>query len=177
MAKLSRRQAERLMAEIQETLKGMMVKVRAEETVTHRPALVFSTERIDDGELVVQRIPVAGRRYEAECLDAINFLACVDQLVSERYTETSDEVLGMTAMARNPRHKVKRKIQLLLTHWGAQWLEQTSDAVIARRLVDQAVEEVAWEAWQARTSEDAEGMEPGGEADRVEFERWWLSRG
>jgi len=177
---LTRRQASRLMSDITATLKGMMVKVTPEleyENEYVGRLAFWTTVKGEDGVEKEVEIATAQPRHEAECLDAINFLACVDQLVSELYTEPettlaeSEEVTSYN----NPRHRAITLVKQLFEIWGADGFERASDRVLARRVIDHLEEVIAKPAYD-RGVIDGATYGPKIAGVRSRFETWWLER-
>lgn len=93
-------------------------------------------------------------------------------------TEEPDAVADEDRLYNNPRHKLCAGIAGLFRSWGTIEWESTSDRVLARRVVDEVIEDRVRGAFSA----GAMGGVPEGDGhdQRLELERrfegWWLNR-
>lgn len=147
MPRLDAKRAEKLMEEIQQTLDSYTVETWATTSADAMPTRVIAlTSRLS---------------LEASVL----------QLICERYTEEPDAVADEDRLYNNPRHKLCAGIARLFRAWGTTEWESTSDRVLARRVVDEVIEDLVREAFSAGRRSELLG------GDRVTFEKWWLDRG
>lgn len=151
VAKLDVGRAEKLMEEIQQTLDGFTTETWATTHADAMPTRVIAfTSRL-------------------------GFEAAVLQLICERYTEEPVDLSGGEDVGRtynNPRHKICVRVARMFRSWGMTEWESTSDRVLARRVVDQVVEDLAREAYDEGVIRGAGKKLDGTDSA---FERWWLN--